>query len=88
MSDEAAIARIEGKVDLINDRHSRFIEDVRDINLRVGKHGDRLNELERDSNIQKGERKGSQRMLTIMYGVASVMGVSGTVAIIKVLIGH
>lgn len=44
--DDAVAARIEGKLDLMNERHLRFTDDMSDVKTRLNGHSERLNSME------------------------------------------
>lgn len=44
--DDAVAARIEGKINLINERHERYTQDITDVKTRLNGHSERLNTIE------------------------------------------
>jgi len=52
------LARMEGKIDLVNERHETVKTDLTDVKLRLHGHGTRIQLLEARDYFLKGERKG------------------------------
>lgn len=61
--DAVTAVRIEGKIDLINERHERFTEDMTDVKTRLNGHSDRLNKLE----AYKDKAEGVSSAVRVMW---------------------
>ena len=61
MSDDGIhvqLVRIEGKLDVTNERLSNVQNEIADIRIVQHRHSDRLGILESDRNVRTGERQG------------------------------
>lgn len=74
---EVQLARMEGKIDTINERHAAFVEDVRDVKVRLNTHSERINELERDKDQKAGERKGMEYTLKVLWSIVGLFSAGG-----------
>ena len=94
----AQLARIEGKIDLQNERletanrlaeerHSGLKDDIAD--LRQGHHrlSNRVGVLEADKHVREGERKGISLGGRVMWGGISLLAGRGAGAAILKLVG-
>jgi hypothetical protein len=80
------LVRIEGKLDVTNERLNSVQTDITELRSVVRAHGDRLGILEAADNIRTGERSGialSGRLLWAGIGVIGGIGM----AIGKMLLG-
>ena len=89
------LVRMEGKIDLINERHARNqkdmgemkerqASDMKTVNERLHGHGNRLGVLEADRHLRAGERQGvaiSAKAINWLF----VGGGAGIVAIVAVV---
>jgi len=87
LSNEAMLIRIEGKIDLLNERNARNADDIKDLRERAHGHSNRIGALEAANYVREGEQKGVDKMLRAMYALASVCGVGTMAAILKMLLG-
>jgi peptidoglycan hydrolase CwlO-like protein len=79
-------ARIEGKIDLLNERQSRTNDDVRDLRDRANSHSNRITIVEREIHLREGEQKGFDKAVRAMYALATVSGLGTIAAIVKILV--
>lgn len=82
-----ALVRIEGKIDLLNERNSRNTDDIRDLRDRANGHSGRINALEAANYVREGEVKGFDKALRAIYTLATVCGLGSAAAILKLLLG-
>lgn len=80
------LARIEGKIDLLNERNSRNSEDIKDARERAHQHSNRLHALEAANNIREGEQRGFDKAIKAIYALATVCGLGSIAAIARILI--
>jgi hypothetical protein len=82
------LIRIEGKIDLLNERDERNANDIRDLRDRAHMHSNRIQKLEAIANhVRDGEKQGVDKMLRAVYALASVLRIGGSAAaIVKMLI--
>ena len=55
---EVQLARMEGKIDLMNERHETTKADLSDVKQRLHGHANRITVLEADRHLRQGERQG------------------------------
>jgi hypothetical protein len=79
-------ARIEGKLDLLNERQSRSNDDIRDLRERANGHSNRLLTLEADKHSREGEAKGFDKAVRGIYALAVAAGLGSLAAIIKIFV--
>lgn len=80
------LVRMEGKLDVSNERLGTVQNDIADIRRTQNSHGDRLGILEADKNRRDGEHSGRTKAGEIMWRVVSfVAGSGGIFALMQVL---
>lgn len=83
---EAWGARLEGKLDLLNERHDRVIEDVKAMRERQHSHSNRLQLIEANHHSQMGERKGQEQVVRMLWAVISLIGGGGVLTIVTLVL--
>ena len=80
------LVRMEGTLNLANERLGNVQTDITDIRRTQNSHGDRLGILEADRNRREGEHTGKIRTSEIVWRALSFIGGSGGVfALMQVL---
>lgn len=75
---QVMLTRMEGKIDLLNERHDTFKGDLRDLKERSHSHSNRLGVLEADKHL----RQGAASTVRILWIVLSGGGGAVAMAII------
>ena len=80
------LVRIEGKLDVTNERLGNVQNDVAELRREQSRHSDRLGILEAEKNRRDGERKGLGIGGKVFLSVASAIGGgSGVLALVELL---
>ena len=86
MSDDGIhvqLVRIEGKLDVTNERLSNVQNEIADIRIVQHRHGDRLGILESDRNVRAGERQGIALGGRILWTIIGAVPVGIGAALLK-----
>lgn len=75
------LIRIEGKLELINEKINRFTDDLKDMRDRLHGHSNRLAAIEARNHLQTGERKGAETVVRLLWAVFGI-GSAGVVAFV------
>jgi hypothetical protein len=95
LDSKVQLTRIEGKLDLVNERHEtmkgdigkleeRQVADTRRIDERLHSHGSRIGVLEADKHLRQGERAG----LALSAKAIHWIGGGSVVAVLAAVLRH
>jgi hypothetical protein len=80
---EVALARMEGKLDLITQAMEHVREDQRSHSLKQTLLEARVVELEKAQHIESGEKTGIEKVVKIIYATCGLVGFSAAAAAAK-----
>lgn len=80
---EVALARMEGKLDLLTQGQEHLREDMRGDRLKQAMLEQRVTELEKIGHIESGEKSGIEKMVKVIYSTCALVGLSAIAAAVK-----
>ena len=83
---EVALARMEGKLDLLAQGMEHIREDQRTHGLKQTLLEARVVELEKAQHMEIGEQKGIQKVVRIVYATCGLVGVSAVAAALRYIL--
>lgn len=83
---EVALARMEGKLDLLAQGMEHIREDQRTHGLKQTLLEARVTELEKDKHIERGEKSGIEKVIKIIYATCALVGFSAVAAAVKFIL--
>jgi hypothetical protein len=83
---EVALARMEGKLDLLAQGQEHLREDMKGDRVKQAQLEARITELEKANHIESGEKSGIEKVVKIVYATCALVGFSAIAAAVKYLI--
>lgn len=83
---EVALARMEGKLDLLAQGQEHLREDMRGDRLKQSLIEARVTELEKAAHIESGEKTGIEKVVKIIYATCALVGFSAVAAAAKFIL--
>jgi hypothetical protein len=81
VSDAVTLARIEGKVDRINDRAARGEADMADVKTRLNGHSNRIGALETADKVDKAQRETVEKVVKLLWAIFGTILIGGIVTV-------
>jgi hypothetical protein len=82
--DEVTAARIEGKIDLINQAMTHIAQDMADVRARMNNHGERIGAIERDRSGEAGEKRTIAAVVRVLWALIAVLLTGGVASVMSV----
>lgn len=77
MSDAVGFARLEGKIDVLNERQQYMATSSELANTRLNAHSDRITALESTNILVKGEKIGTRAVVRALWAILGVLLTGG-----------
>jgi hypothetical protein len=83
---EVALARMEGKLDLLAQGQEHLREAMRGDRAKQALLEQRVTELEKAGHIESGEKSGIEKIVKIIYATCGLVGMSAIAAAVKYIL--
>lgn len=90
VQDAVAFVRMEGKINLIDERLKYITESWASTNTRLNAHSERLNSIEAKMNTEAGKRQGVEQVVKVLWAILAVLltgGLATIAAVVAALMG-
>ena len=81
MSDAIAMARLEGKIDVLNTHMTHMAENWLTVNNRLNVHSARISALEQKDTLDQGKEQGVTQVVKVLWAILAVLLTGGLATI-------